>query len=134
MANVVEQESTTEVETPPVEKPKSHLSWKERLALMTPEEAAEARKKAAEASRKSKAKRRGMTPEQSSVNRLEAKLARIDTQLAELKDAKTAVATDLKEARKALVAAEKANPTIGMAEVGDTEGYPTEEEYNDGAA
>lgn len=57
-------------------KPKSKLSWKERLALMTPEEAAAARAKANEASKISKAKKRGTTPVVAETMRLNAKLAK----------------------------------------------------------
>jgi len=56
---------------------KSALSWKQRLSLMTPEEAAEARRKANEASKKSKAKKRLAqtgTVAGSSIAKLEAKL------------------------------------------------------------
>ncbi len=79
-------------------KPKSKLSWKERLALMTPEEAAAARAKANEASKISKAKTRGTTPGIAAAMRLNAQLAkniektellaadraRIETKLAEI--------------------------------------------------
>ncbi len=57
-------------------KPKSKLSWKERLALMTPEEAAATRAKANEASNISKAKARGTTPVIAAAMRLKAQLAR----------------------------------------------------------
>ena len=87
------------------EKPKSKLTWKERLAQMPPEEAAEARAKAAEASRRSKAKKRGTTPEKRVVERLDAKLAKVDQQLADLKEQGTALAAELKDAK---AAAEKA--------------------------
>ncbi len=90
------------------EKPKSKLTWKERLEQMPPEDAAEARAKAAEASRRSKAKKRGTTPEKRVVERLDAKLAKVDQQLADLKEQGTALAAELKDAKKALAAAEKA--------------------------
>jgi len=56
-------------------KSKSKLSWKERLALMTPDEAAAARAKANEASKISKAKARGTTPGIAATMRLKAQLA-----------------------------------------------------------
>ncbi len=87
------------------EKPKSKLTWKERLEQMPPEDAAEARAKAAEASRRSKAKKRGTTPEKRVVERLDAKLAKVDQQLADLKEQGTALAAELKNAK---AAAEKA--------------------------
>ena len=126
-------QETPAAETTEAPAPKKPLSWKEKLALLPEDEAKAMREKAAEASRRSKAKKRGTNPEKAAVDRLEARLTKIDTQLAELKDAKVQVTADLKEARKALVAAEKANPTIGMAEAGDDETFPaTEEEYTDG--
>jgi phage repressor protein C with HTH and peptisase S24 domain len=120
------------------ETPKKKLSWKEKLALLPEEEAKALRAKAAEASRISKARKRGTTPELSAVTRLEARLAKTDAQLAELKALRTELAAELKEAKKALAVAEKQakttvaedNQEIGMAEAGDDERFPTEDEYN----
>lgn len=82
-------------------------SWAERLAALPPEEAKAIRAKAAEASRISKARKRGTTPEQSAVDRLESKLAKIDANLAELKAAHAGFTLELKAARAALKAVEK---------------------------
>ena len=79
-------------------KPKSKLSWAEKMAQLPPEEAAAARAKAAAASRISKAKARGTTPGIAAAMRLKAQLAkniektellaadraRIETKLAEI--------------------------------------------------
>jgi chromosome segregation ATPase len=99
--------------------PKKKLSWKERLAQLPEEEAKALRAKAAEASRISKAKKRGTTPEQAVVTRLETKLAKVDTQLAELKTLKAELTAELKDARSALVAAEKAQKEAGKAKETD---------------
>lgn len=94
------------VETPENTKPK--LSWKGRLALLPEDEAKAIRAKAAEASRRSKAKKKGTSPEQAAVSRIEARLAKADAQLAELKALRTDLATELKAAKAALAAAQKA--------------------------
>jgi chromosome segregation ATPase len=88
--------------------PKKKMSWKERLAQLPEEEAQALRAKAAEASRISKARKRGTTPEQAAVARLETRIVKIDTQLAELKTLKTELTAELKTAKTELAAAEKA--------------------------
>jgi hypothetical protein len=59
-----------------IEKPKSKLSWAEKMAALPPEEAKLARAKAAAASRVSKAKTRGTTPVIAATIRLTARLAK----------------------------------------------------------
>lgn len=86
---------------------KTTISWAARMAALPEDERAAERAKAAEASRRSKAKARGTTPEKRTVERLDAKLAKIDQQLADLKDQKTALAVELKAAKAAMAQAEK---------------------------
>lgn len=67
-----------------VAKPKSKMTWAERMAALPPEEAAAARAKAAEASRRSKAKHRGTTPELNAIARLDAQIAKLRDQVEDL--------------------------------------------------
>jgi hypothetical protein len=89
--------------------PKKKLSWKERLAQLPEEEAKALRAKAAEASRISKAKKKGYDfPQQATVTKLEAALAKTDEKLASLKEIKTSLTAELKAAKAELAVAEKA--------------------------
>lgn len=84
---------------------KTKMTWADKMAALPEDERAAERAKAAEASRRSKAKAKGTTPEKRAVERLDAKLAKIDQQLADLKDQKATLAVELKAAK---AAAEKA--------------------------
>ena len=91
-----------------IEKPKSKLSWAEKMAALPPEEAKLARAKAAAASRVSKAKTRGTTPVIAATIRLTARLAnnteqtktlaaeraKIEAELAQLADQAAAEQTE----------------------------------------
>jgi hypothetical protein len=99
-----EQPATAE----PAAKPKSQLSWKERLALLPEDEARAVRAKAAEASRRSKAKKRGTTPEQAAVSRLEQKLARNQERTKALESERATIAAQLEAAKAALAGKEAA--------------------------
>jgi chromosome segregation ATPase len=108
VGNPKNTQEAVEPVTEPAPAPKKPLSWKEKLALLPEDEAKALRAKAAEASRISKARKRGTTPEQAAVTRLEARLAKVETQLAELKALKTELTAELKAAKAELIAAEKA--------------------------
>lgn len=90
------------------EKPKSKLTWKERLAELPEEEAAELRTKANEASKKSKAKKR-RTPEAMTarVQWLEAKLVKVEEKQVVLNAERQAVGEDLEAARAGLAQIEE---------------------------
>ncbi len=90
-------------------KPKSKMTWKERLAQLPEEEAAALRAKAAEASRRSKAKKSGTRPEQAAVDRLEARLAKNEERRKLLESERQALAAQLEEAMAALAGEEAGN-------------------------
>jgi len=93
---------TVATEPPVPTKPKSKMSWAEKMASLPPEEAAKARAKAAAASRASKARKQGTTPEQNVIKRLEAKLTKNREMQALLATEEAEVAAALAEAQAIL--------------------------------
>jgi hypothetical protein len=125
---------------------KSKMTWAEKMASLPEEEAKAARAKAAEASRRSKAKRKGTSPEQASVDRIQAKLTKIadeqtqlNTRRQDLEEQLEAAMAELKEAQAVeeltkKTEAEKAAADKKTKAAADKKVKAAESEANDGAA